>query len=877
MRIVGSCVFAVLLPGLVSAQPAQSEAAGTLRITVTDPSGAVIVGARVAVKPSGAAAGGPPGATDGRGDAVLSQLRPGRYAIHVEAPGFEPQDTEVRVRAGDNRREIKLKIARLAETVQVTRDPRERASDPRSDAFATILGQTEINELPDDPDEMERVLNEMAGPGATLRVNGFRGGKLPPKDQIQQIRFRRAMFAADTHEPGNVFIDITTKPGLDSWRGSTSAGYRDAALNARNEFAPVKGDERNQRYGLSLNGPLWRQHTSLAVSFDGLDAFDTKTIVAALPSGFFADSIRRPNDTVNFSARVEHALSKSQMLRAELQRNHTFTDNLGVGDFDLPERGYSQTKNEDLFRLSTSGSIRKSMFNELRFQWRFQDTGVASRSSAPAVLVLNAFNTGGAQLSGTLGVTETEIADNLDISVGRHALRAGFLVEAGSYRNDQLRNATGTFTFASLAAYAAAAPTTFTRNVGNPLVEASQVQSGVYVQDDIRVHKALTISAGIRQEIQSHIGGLHVAPRGGFTWSPFKSGKTTIRAGGGIFYDWFDAQTFEQALQLDGAHQQITTIVRPGFPDPTTGGLAVVLPPGRVQLAAGLAQPESREGIFGVERPLTGDVRLSATYIHRQGLHQLRGVNINAPGPDGLRPDPAAGPITSVESIARSRFDGVSFNVNWSKAVGNAGPAQRIFVAANYLLSRSIDETDGPLSLPADNRNLAGERGPSLTDARHRFSSLANAPLPWHLRLGTSLRVQSALPYNITTGHDDNGDTISNDRPRGITRNTGRGRAQVDLGVRVSWTAGFGQRTGGGPQGPQVRIMRGGDSDPLGNMSMPGSENKRYGVEIYAQAYNLTNHFNALNVSGVMTSPFFGQPTSAAAPRRLQLGVRLTF
>src|SRR5260370_13732412 len=170
MRIVGSCVFAVLLPGLVSAQPAQSEAAGTLRITVTDPSGAVIVGARVAVKPSGAAAGGPPGATDGRGDAVFSQLRPGRYAIHVEAEGFEPQDIEVRVRAGYNRREIRLKIARLAETGQVTRDPRERASDPRSDAFATILGQTEINELPDDPDEMEPALNEMAGPRAPPRA-----------------------------------------------------------------------------------------------------------------------------------------------------------------------------------------------------------------------------------------------------------------------------------------------------------------------------------------------------------------------------------------------------------------------------------------------------------------------------------------------------------------------------------------------------------------------------------------------------------------------------------------------------------------------------------------------------------------------------------
>ncbi len=143
--------------------------------------------------------------TSARGDAVFTTLEPGTFTIHVESPGFEPADVAgVRVRAGDNRREVKLKIAKLAETVQVGRDPRERASDPRGNAFATVLDQAQIDELPDDPDEMEQMLRDMAGPGSVLRVNGFRGGRLPPKGQIQQIRFRRNMFAADTHEPGFV-------------------------------------------------------------------------------------------------------------------------------------------------------------------------------------------------------------------------------------------------------------------------------------------------------------------------------------------------------------------------------------------------------------------------------------------------------------------------------------------------------------------------------------------------------------------------------------------------------------------------------------------------------------------------------------------------
>jgi hypothetical protein len=852
--------FLLVLP---MAAFAQTDA--TLRITVIDPSGAVIVGAKVSVGSSSLETGG-------RGDAVFPSLQPGRYTIHVESPGFEPYDArDVRLRPGENRRDVKLKLAKLSETVNVGRDPSERASDRRGDAFATVLSQAEINELPDDPDEMERVLKEMAGPGAVMRVNGFRGGKLPPKDQIAQIRFHRNMFAADVHEPGFMSVDIITKPGLENWRGSTNAGFRDDALNARNVFAPVKGDERNDRYGFSLNGPLWRRHTSLSVSADGLDAIDSKTIVAALPSGFFSDSIRKPNRALNLSARVEHMLSKSQMLRGEVQHNHSVAETLGVGDFDLPERGYNQTRTEQLVRLSTSGSIRKSLFNDFRFQWRSEDTSFDAVSSAPAVLVLNAFNSGGAQIGGTLRANEVDIADDLDIAVGRHAIRTGFLFERGRYRNNEARNAGGTFTFAGLDAFAAGRPTTYTQNLGNPFVEIAQVQTGLYVQDDIRVTKALMASGGIRHEWQSHVGGLHVAPRGGVTWSPFKSGRTTIRAGAGVFYDWFDARSYEEAVQLDGTRQRIATILQPGYPNPALGGFALALPPGRMQIAAGLTQPELREATIGVEQQLPAGIRFNAMYIKRRGVNELRGVNINAPLEGGHRPDPTAGTVTSIESIAQSSFNGLSLNVNWAK------PEKRIFLAANYFLSRSINESDGPFSLPADNYNLAAERGPAAGNARHRFMSLANFPLWKNLRAGTSVRIQSALPYNITTGGDDNGDSVSNDRPAGVTRNSARGRGQVDLGARLSWTVGFGTRANGGPQGPQVRIVRGGDADPLSSIPADGLNNKRYGIVLYAQSYNLLNHMNALNFSGVMTSPFFGHPTSAAPPRRVEVGARLTF
>ena len=870
MKTLFGSIAALFFATLATAQP-RTDA--TLRITVVDPSGAVIVGARASLIPAAGGAAPTVAALDTgtRGDATFTAIEPGRYTIHVESPGFEPADVrDYRVRAGDNRREIKLAIAKFAETVQVGRDPRERASDLRSDAFATVLDQAQIDELPDDPDEMEQVLREMGGPGSVLRVNGFRGGRLPPKGQIQQIRFRRNMFAADAHEPGFVSVDITTKPGIDNWRGSTSMGFRDAALNARNAFAPEKGDEQHERYGFSLSGPLWKQHTSLSLSGEGIDAFDTKTIVAQMPSGYYADSVRKPNDTFNVTARLEHMLTKSQMLRAELQRNRARSENLGVGDYDLLERGYSQARTENLLRVSNAGAIGKTLYNEFRMQWRADDVTFVPTSAAPATLVLNAFNAGGAQLSGTRASNTVSITNDLDIATGRHAIRAGVQLDAGRYRTTELRNATGTFTFASLDAYDAGQPTTYSRNAGNPFVDIGQAQIGLYVQDDFRARKDLTISAGLRQEYQNQIGGLNLAPRGGVAWSPFKNGKTTIRGGGGIFFDWLEAQTYMQGVQLDGTHQQIDTILQPGYPNPVLGGQAVALPAGRVQFAANLQQPRLAEAIAAVEQTFPGDVRVNTMFIRRRGSNLLRGVNINAPIGNGQRPDPAAGTITEIQSVAGSAFDAISVNLNYARM------QSRLFVAANYTFGRSLDDTDSVFSLPADNYNLAAERGPALGFARHRFMSMANLPLKKRFRLGTSLRMTSGTPYNITTGRDDNGDTVSNDRPAGVTRNTALGTAQIDLGLRLSWGIAFGGAAPA-PAGPQVRVVRGDSADPLGSMGGGDNGGKRYAIELYAQAYNALNHFNASNFSGVVGSPFFGTATSAAPARRVELGARLNF
>ncbi|HEX4951057.1 MAG TPA: carboxypeptidase regulatory-like domain-containing protein [Blastocatellia bacterium] len=849
----------------------------TLKITVVDPNGAAIRDARVqitsdALKPKSAD-------TNRTGEARLQRLTPGTYRVIVEAAGFEAQIIDpVTLHAGANTLEVKLNIANVKDELEVKQDRREAATDPRGDGFSSVLNAEQLAMLPDDPDEFEQALRNMAGPGARFRVNGFGGGKLPPKSQIREIRFRTNAFAAENHDFSHIMVDIYTKPGINNWHGSVNFGFRDESLNARNAFAPFRGAEQDRRYGLEFGGPLWRNHTSLFFNLDGMNSFDTNTIVAALPTGNFYDLIRRPARRLNLSTRIEHALGKTHTLRGEYQRNANRRENQGVGNSDLAERAFSTDTTEHIFRLADSGAWGKKMFNEIRFQTTWREIGIASLSNAPTIRVLDAFTSGGQQVTSNNKLREIELTDNLDLTFfKKHTMRVGGTMESGSYRSSELRNQNGTFTFASLADFRANRPLQYTLRRGAPLVDFDQYQFAWYAQDDWRVHKSFTLSFGLRHELQTNLRDKNnFAPRAGFAWSPFRNGKTTIRGGAGIFYDWFGNTTLEQILRVNGQNQNDLIVRNPGYPDPFSSGTATTLPPSVLRQDAALRMPTIVQSTLGVERELPKNFRLTTNYTFTRGLHQLRGLNINQPIPGLGRPFPTQGNITQVASIANSFGHSLMVNAGWNHM------PKRIFVSLNYRLSKTTNEADSAFSLPVNSYDLRGERGPAQNDIRHMLFGMASFPLYKMLRVGTTFNYLSAMPYNITTGFDNNGDAVINDRPAGVIRNSARGAGQFNLGTRLSWAFGFGKvKEQAGGQTMQVRIIRSGNDSDGGLGMMPGAgmslNDKRYKTEFYVQAANLLNNVNRIGFVGVQTSPFFGQAIAAMPGRRLETGMRFSF
>jgi carboxypeptidase family protein len=840
-----------------------------LRVTVVDQTGAAIPNARVTIDKQRQTL-----VTGKLGEAHFGGLAPGKYRLQVEAEGFAPVTVkDVNARAGANNIEVKLDVAGVQDEVTVGRDKREAGTDPRG-AYSAVLTEEQIAQLPDDPEEFEQALRNLAGPGATFRVNGFRGGKLPPKSQIREIRFRTNAYAAESHESSFMNVDIFTKPGLENWHGGFNLGFRDESLNARNAFAPARAAEQNRRFGFEFGGPLWKKRTSVFLSADGVNSYEPLTVNALLPDSLFNDTVRQPRRTLNLNARVEHLLTPTHTSRVEYQRNATRRDNNGVGNFDLPERGNTTDSAEHVLRFADSGAVAKKLFNEVRFQTIWQDVEISSLSDATTVQVLGAFTSGGAQIASSRSSRELELADNLDIPFKKHGVRAGFQIEASAYNSTDLRNQNGAFIFSSLEAFRAGRPTTFKRRSGAGRVDFDQVQFGWYAQDDWRIHKSLTLSFGARHELQTNLNDRNnFMPRAGFAWSPFKKGNTTIRGGGGVFYDWFAAETYEQALRVNGQQQSDLDIRNPGFPDPFSGGTALTLPAGRIQVDPNLRMPYVAQASIGVEQALPHNIRLMSQYSYRRGIHQLRGRNVNSPV-DGVLPYPSAGVVTQIESSANS-FNHVLFvNFNWAKF-------GKFMIGAGYVLSKTTDETDGALSLPADNFDLRGERGPSLQDMRHRFNILTNFRLTKSLSLSSIFNASSGRPYNVTTGFDDNRDLSVNDRPGGVGRNDARGAGQWDLSSRLSWGFSFGKKPDNqGMGGPQVRIIRGGadSGEMLGAMgSMPSPDDKRFRTQFFVQATNILNHVNLINFSGVQTSPLFGQAVAALPGRRIETGMRFGF
>ncbi|MEP6741086.1 MAG: carboxypeptidase regulatory-like domain-containing protein [bacterium] len=709
--------FSALLIVVLSAAIAfGQQARGTLRGTVSDELGASIVGATVTV--TDAAGVEKTAVTNGEGLYLLSGLAPGKYAVRVSATGFAVSDeTSVDVAAGQRKSlDLTLKVTIEEQKVTVAAET-PLSTESTNNANQTLITGKDLDALPDDPDELAAALQALAGPsvgpnGGQIFVDGFSGGRLPPKESIREIRINQNPFAAENDQPSGR-IDILTRPGTDKLRGSMFFNFQDESMNSRNPFAARRTPFQVRQYGGNLGGPLVKKKASYFVDFERRETDDNELVTATvldanlnpLQLGF---GVVVPRRTITFSPRVDYQLNTNNTLILRYSFNHSSIDNNGVGGFSLPERAYNSSNTQQNIQLTETAVLNAAMIDETRFQFTRQRSESNGDITRPTINVSSSFISGGSQV-GMVTNTEQrwELTNFLAWQRGSHALKFGGRVRGVSITDINPNNFGGSFTFAgglvpaldannnpifnqpvfadSLEHYRrtilfSSAPynlspldvrrrgggaSQFNIASGNPQASVSQLDFGVYAQDDWRMRPNLTFSYGLRYENQSNISSnFNIAPRLALAWSPgaansTKPPKMVIRAGGGVFYNRFGEGNTLQANRFNGVNQQQFFVsevslynaggqfVDPSaspldaFPNvPTAASLTAIPRQITWRVADDLRAPVVYLGGAQVERQLPYRFTLFAGVFSIHIQHVLRARDINAPVPGtGPRPD----------------------------------------------------------------------------------------------------------------------------------------------------------------------------------------------------------------------------------------------
>lgn len=718
-------------------------------------------------------------------------------------------------------------------------------------------------------------------------------------------------------------INVATKSGTNIHHGDAFLFVQNGALNAKdaltNESAKPALDR--ERAGLALGGPIIHDRTffyfageqersrgddasliepSVASAIDsvlGAGAYPALSVRSVNPGPFQVERAE-----TEASGRLDHQINSQHSLLLK----YAFTNNREVGDafngsglVDPSGRGSSFTRDQGI-TAGVNSLLGGTTVNSANLQSSRRSQVLRTADETGPGIDIAGVVQFGRPSSGNSSRTEDhyEAADTLSTLRGRHLFKLG--VDVDDIRESAaMGDGFGAYyIFPTVSDFLKGSPDEYIQSFGSPRTQFGGTRYAGFFEDHVTISRRLTLDAGVRYEFEQLPANIRLdtnnfAPRLGIAFSP--SDKWVLQAGLGVFFDryllaaanrvaeWNGVAAFEQ-IAYRGLAKQIFIASRGGTP---AAPMAEIVP-SVFTSSPNLSTPYSEVASAGVERQLTKNATITATYLLSRGVKLPRTVDVNLPPPVtansgnaaalGLGPplpqifgrsvfgpgrlNPLYGNIYEWQNQSSSTYHGLSIALNHRLA-------NEIEFSGSYTFSKTLDDASDFADQPQNPYDVQIERAVSANDQRHRLVFSGTFDLPFgdedegkppanliskvfgNIEAAPIMTIGSGRPVDPLVGFDANrnGAFPFSSRPLGFARNSLRTSNQIQLDLRL------------------LKYFKVGEHGKL---------------DLVAESFNLLNHRNVLGLNpffgpNATAIPGFSQPDQAGLARQFQFSIDFEF
>lgn len=537
----------------------------------------------------------------------------------------------------------------------------------------------------------------------------------PSIDSIAEVQVITNQFSAEYGRASGGRVNIVTRAGTNKFRGRSYFFFRDESLNANtynnNRRIPFIPRQPFSEYnpGVTFSGPIpfgyFKNKTYFFSSYEYRNLSDTTIIDTVVPvaqnPNFALPAPTNPgsprpdvNPTGALIAPYIVTLGTPSRGHTFTQRiDHNFTDNHNItlnyqfgrlmnfrqylaSTRVLEDAIQGRTRDNDSFYFVDNYVINPKLVNQFRFQFSDFRPGFAAENPNDPVILVRVRDTASPpdNRSGTLtaGNSTTNFAstrkerrlqfqDTINFVIGAHTLKGGGDLQSIRSENLALSDATGTYNFDSVADFLASRVIRYRQNFGTNSLQKNTYY-GIFLQDEWRYNKALTLNMGLRYERETIIRDANnFGPRVGIAYAPFGD-KTVFRFGAGLFYnrallrtlddyslsfqrrnfdsrsipgpsadaDCFLTNNFSQPRCVFLAQLSATFPNRPTFEQLTALNAFSTPTTFTRRVDSTLKIPESYQFNVGFERDIGSGIAVEANYTYNKTVRLWRETNVNA-------------------------------------------------------------------------------------------------------------------------------------------------------------------------------------------------------------------------------------------------------